>query len=126
LLLQPLAHPIGGNFRELVYIISFPVKQLQFRIKSNFQLIGVDTSNISYGQNIYRSYTLKLQKYHHYIGDGKRIEQVIMDISFSYLLKPAWHLRFESGYRLQLTNNVYSGFIYVGLKTSLFNNEVDY
>jgi hypothetical protein len=78
------------------------------------------------GQNIYRPYNYKLGKFNNYIGQGRKMNHIISEITCSQIIKPKWHLRMEFGYRQEILNGTYSGFVFAGLRTTLFNDAVDY
>lgn len=53
---QPLAHPLGANFREIVGVASYqPLSRLYLTGKLFYSVQGMDTSStVNYGSNIFR------------------------------------------------------------------------
>jgi len=67
-----VTHPLGANFWEVLGIISKPVGQFRLTNKLTYSGYGVDTSAISYGQNIFAPYTTRDKEYDHYVMQGKK------------------------------------------------------
>ena len=52
---QALAHPLGANFKELINILQFNKGNLEYRLKSIFSVVGLDSIGTHYGQDIFSS-----------------------------------------------------------------------
>ncbi len=50
---QALAHPLGANFKELINILEFKKGNLEYRLKSAFSVVGLDSIGTHYGQDIF-------------------------------------------------------------------------
>lgn len=67
-----VTHPIGANFWEVVNIVSKPFGRFRLTNKITYAGYGVDTSSVSYGQNIFRPYTNREGEYDHFIMQGEK------------------------------------------------------
>jgi hypothetical protein len=125
-----LAHPLGANFAEAIISTRYSVKRITILLKSLGSVYGADTGSLDFGKNIYKSYFLRYQDYHNYIGQGLKTVQLITDAKISYLIKPQWNLNFYIGARLDSRETVLSSqrdlYLYFGFETLLFNSDVDY
>lgn len=55
---QPLAHPLGANFKEYIVILSYqPFKKLQLQAKLLTYKQGLDSAGYNFGSNIFRYYS---------------------------------------------------------------------
>ena len=52
---QALAHPMGANFRELIFLYQLRLNNWEFRFTNIFNRVGLDSLNTHYGQNIFES-----------------------------------------------------------------------
>src|SRR3546814_2329120 len=68
---QPLAHPLGANFREFVGIINYSIKRFDFSLQGNYSSYGLDPDDDSnFGKDIFNSYFNYESLYGNYIGQG--------------------------------------------------------
>jgi hypothetical protein len=125
---QPLAHPLGANFYELLGFVSYKYKRMQFDLKGMYAIIGKDTSAAhgNIGQNIFLSYDTRNAEYGNYVGQGVKTNFMQGEIKFTYFIIPGLNLRLELGYiQRHLQNTLgYSKdmpYIYLGIKTSMYN-----
>ncbi len=55
---QPLAHPLGANFKEYIGIIKYqPINKLQLQAKIIYYKQGLDSAGFNFGGNIFNLYT---------------------------------------------------------------------
>ncbi|HXB40408.1 MAG TPA: hypothetical protein VNZ49_07685 [Bacteroidia bacterium] len=130
---QPLAHPFGANFSEGLGIITYKHKRWQLDFKGIIATIGKDTagSAFSVGQNIFLSYTLRGKDYGNNILQGNKTHFAQGEIKFTYFIIPGLNLRLEAGYiqRYEKSDLGYlnqSPYVYLGIKTSMYNFYRDY
>ncbi len=56
-LYQPLAHPLGANFYQVLLTTSFiNPKKISFQLTTSLSLYGQDIDTLNYGKDIFRSY----------------------------------------------------------------------
>jgi hypothetical protein len=127
---QPLTHPLGANFYELIQVIRYGKGQWWLSLKGSSALYGQDVSNTDYGMNIYKSYDLRNSNYGVYTLQGERTYLANYETSFNFMIKPKWNMAFQLGYKLYSkinnTESVFGNYVFVRLSTLLYNNETDY
>lgn len=85
---QPLAHPLGSNFNELVAIVRYqPLPKLNLTAKMIMATVGRDGTNENYGSNVLKDYTTRKADYGNFIGQGHKNDITFLDASASYMLK---------------------------------------
>ena len=52
---QALAHPLGANFKEVVLMTDYKKDKWRYKLKLTTALVGLDSLNTHYGQNIFES-----------------------------------------------------------------------
>ena len=92
---------------------------------------GQDTiPSISYGGNIFQSYSNRPYNYHHFTGQGSKSNIFYHHLRISYLVAPSINLRAEFGHVYREKKNTIdyqsNHYFYVGLKTNLWNRYTDY
>lgn len=86
---QPLAHPLGANFYEMIGIVRYqPINKLNIQLKGVYYIIGYDTLGGNAGQNIQLSYrTSTTPIYGNEITQGQITKVLFIDGMASYMLK---------------------------------------
>ncbi|OFX62323.1 MAG: hypothetical protein A2046_07350 [Bacteroidetes bacterium GWA2_30_7] len=125
---QPLAHPLGANFKELIGILKYNFKKLSVEFKGIYAQKGFDTDSLNNGGNIYRSYDDNRHEYGNFILQGMKGSSKYAELKFSYLINPKWNSSFEAGvaYKSQKTplytyRNIY---IFAGIRANLYNDYI--
>jgi hypothetical protein len=84
---QPLAHPLGANFRELIGIVRYqPLGKLRLTGKVIFAKWGEDDGQ-NRGGNILQNSNTRAQEYDNFIGQGIETKTLFADLTMSYQLK---------------------------------------
>lgn len=94
---QPLAHPLGANFKEILGIASYTYKRWFFRGQINYSQHGVDplpTNN--WGGDIFKSYDSHERDYGNKIGQGLKNNLLYTQGTIAYVLNPKYNLRIEA------------------------------
>ncbi len=122
---EPLAHPLGANFREFLIIPTYQYKRWYIRGEIMFAQYGLDPTKMNYGKDIFLSYYTHVKEYGNKIGQGIKTNLYMGDIKLSYILNPLYNLRLEAGitYRkesneIQKSNLIWFTF---GLRSSFRN-----
>ena len=85
---QPLAHPLGANFSEVVAIMRYqPIPKLNLVAKAFYATAGRDGVNQNFGGDILKSYVTRVSEYGNTIGQGHKNTILFMDLTASYMLK---------------------------------------
>ncbi|RCH54644.1 gliding motility protein RemB [Mucilaginibacter hurinus] len=94
---EPLAHPWGANFREVVAILNYSHNRFDFMGELNYGRYGLDKDGLNYGKNIFQNYRLPARKTGNYIGQGLTTNMIYLEGKVAYMLNPKYNLRIELG-----------------------------
>lgn len=125
---QPLAHPLGANFKETVGIVHYSYKKLFAEVKFNYAVTGVDTGSSHYGTNIFLSQTdatTGVGSFNNEIGQGIKTTITNQAFRLGYLINPRtnMHLYLEV-FNRKLQNDFESKnsqYVMFGIKTAINN-----
>ena len=132
---QPLAHPLGANFREITSIINYRGWYRYYaNIKLQHAVIGFDTSATSHvGSNIYLSdFAIPgfPDSYGNEIGQGLNTSINTIDLRGGFIINPKINLNLEGQIyvrRFENENETLNTFLFMlALKTDLFNAYYDF
>lgn len=134
---QPLAHPFGANFRELVALARYR----ENRWYGSFRLIygqrGFDGPNIDevfIGQNVFGSEDVRPRDFGNELLQGNRVNSLFTDVEVGYLLNPATNLKlfvnpiirsFNAAEQTSVASDNNTFWFNVGFRTDLFNWHFD-
>jgi hypothetical protein len=122
---EPLAHPFGANFKELVGILNYSYKRFDFSGEINYGHYGLDIGSLNYGKDIFQTYTNPVNLYGNYIGQGLTTNMTYIEGKIAYLLNPKYNLRIELGgvYRTETNSQFqdHTKMITIGLRSSFKN-----
>ena len=97
---QPLAHPLGANFKELIFIARYqPIPKLYLTTRFINSIYGTDPTNNNYGSDVLKSYNTRTQEYNNSLGQGISNDQLLVDLNASYMLKHNLFIDFRHIYR---------------------------
>lgn len=103
---QPLAHPLGSGFFELLGAIRYqPVKNLFISAKAMYYQQSTDTGGINYGGNIFRDYTSRAGNYGVSLINGVRSQCALANLNLSYELKENLFIDAGATYRKKVYDN---------------------
>ena len=94
---EPLAHPWGANFRELVGLLNYSYKRFDFSAEFDYGHYGLDTAGINYGKDVFQLYTSPAKLFGNYTGQGLTTNMYYLEGKVAYLLNPKYNLRIELG-----------------------------
>jgi hypothetical protein len=119
---EPLAHPFGANFKELVGMLNYSYKRFDFTGQFNYGHYGLDDGGLNYGKDIFQVYVDPAHLYGNYIGQGLTTNMYYLEGKVAYILNPKYNLRIELGglYR-QEKNTAFADkttMITIGLRSS--------
>lgn len=95
----PMAHPLGANFKELVFQAQYLHKRWLFDFTAIKYQIGLDTDSTNYGQNIFRSYDDNRNDYGNFIGQGLATDRLQLSFTASYRWNWLWQSDITAGVR---------------------------
>ena len=141
---QPLAHPLGANFSELLFMANYKWKRFEIDAKIMFAKYGGDFKGdtVSYGSNVYFSTGNYAQEAGLVgMGSGRPSDFGIemyqgnlttidcKSLNVSYIINPYTNLKINVGLTLRNSHNddedVKSQFINFGIMSDLFNHYYD-
>ncbi|KRO64598.1 MAG: hypothetical protein ABR80_01945 [Cryomorphaceae bacterium BACL11 MAG-121015-bin20] len=141
---QPLAHPLGANFSELLFMANYKWKRFEIDAKIMFAKYGGDFKGdtVSYGSNVYFSTGNYAQEAGLVgMGSGRPSDYGIemyqgnlttidcKSLNVSYIINPYTNLKINVGLTFRNSHNddedVKSQFINFGIMSDLFNHYYD-
>ncbi|MDF3078932.1 MAG: gliding motility protein RemB [Sphingobacteriaceae bacterium] len=127
---QPLAHPFGANFREMLGIVNYSYGKFRVSLQGNHATYGLDPTGENFGKDILLSYNTRQGNYGNEIGQGIQTTFNYLDGRVSWLVNPKTNLRVEAGavYRKE-ANSVFSDkttWFTFGLRSSFRNIYQDF
>lgn len=122
---EPLAHPFGANFKELVGKLNYSYGRFDFSTQFNLANYGLDLNQFThFGQNIFKPYPLQ-ETQNNTVGQGIPTDLSYGEFRASYLLNPNYNLRFELGGVFRKETNSFvtdkTSWITFGLRSSFRN-----
>ncbi|MGO1243618.1 MAG: gliding motility protein RemB [Sphingobacterium sp.] len=124
---EPLAHPRGANFKELIGIANYSWNRFDFSLQGVYSRFGTDPADgTNMGGDIFQSYRTIPETYGNKIGQGVKNDLYYLDAKASYVLNPKYNLRFELGYtqryhQIKGFPTQKSGIFNIGLRSSFRN-----
>ncbi len=122
-----VAHPLGANFYELNSILSY--RKGQHRITNHLIYSGFgadyDSSAVSYGQNIFNSYSNRSDNFGHTIMQGEKHNVFSFVLIYEYKIEKTNQIFLSAKYKLRsdITPGYHqiNHFFEVGLRTRIWN-----
>jgi hypothetical protein len=122
---QPLADPLGANFKEGVVHIRYQKDRWIGDLTVISALYGLDMNNKNYGKDIFKSNDSYVQYYNNTTGQGLRTTLFYSNMELRYVINPKMHLEAVVGaiYREEKNNQWTQNDqeVTFGLRTSIFN-----
>jgi len=119
---EPLAHPFGANFREVVGLLNYSYKRFDFSGEVDYGYYGLDVNGLNYGKDPFQLWNLPAKETGNYIGQGLTTKMSYVEGKVAYMLNPKYNLRIELGglYRLEKNDqfNDKTTMITIGLRSS--------
>ena len=126
---QALAHPLGANFKETVFMVNHRHDRWSTNLKYTYAIYGADSVDTHYGQNIFISDFLAQGEggefsYGNYNGQGIKTHLHTFYGELNYDLKAA---KVFIAYALRLeTRDENSNYLVFGVKTNFLNPFIDF
>jgi hypothetical protein len=128
---QPLAHPLGANFSELLLLLNYRWKKFVIDGKIISSKYGSDIKGdpFSYGSNVYVNYNDRPADFGIDMYQGNLTTVNIKIFNISYIVNPKTNLKINLGVTLRDFKNedeeLQTQFINFGIKSDLFNHYYD-
>lgn len=120
---EPLAHPLGANFKEGVFVTDYTYKSWWFRLEAIASHYGNDSSaNVDYGRDIFKLTDLHSKENNVNTGQGLRTKLYYGDFKAAYVLNNKTNLRLETGAVYRKESNIDKKYrdvyFYIGVRMS--------
>ncbi|MEZ5043072.1 MAG: capsule assembly Wzi family protein [Saprospiraceae bacterium] len=97
---QPLAHPLGANFRETLLRLRYqPTRKLHLEARLISASTGEDADTTNWGTNLLISHETREQEYDNRIGQGIETQLLIAGLDISYQIRHNIFLDVQYFYR---------------------------
>ncbi len=132
---QPLAHPLGSNFKESVTWLRYRYKRIIGELEIMYAKQGRDTASSNWGTNVYKTYNTRNQEYGNKVLQGIPTSTFYTDAKIAYLVNPKTNLRLEAGITLRrfktdiekgALKNETTKYVYFGLHSNIANRYFDF
>lgn len=131
---QPLAHPMGANFSELLASASYSKGRWKAATRFSMAEVGYDIdanlNPVNFGNNVLLSYETHPSDYGNTVGQGLNTDVLHLEAKLSYLVNPSSNLYVEGGVQYRNAQNVAgesnTQFFYLGIKNLIGNRYFDF
>lgn len=101
---QPLAHPLGANFKEAIFIARYNgIERLNIEAQAFFIQQGLDTMGSNWGTNLQLSYTTRPTEHGHFVGQGVAQKVFLFRLQAQYALRHNLNIALNYVYRRSQT-----------------------
>lgn len=126
---QPLAHPLGANFQELIGIVRYqPFNKLFIYARAIYYYQGLDSSGKNFGANIFRDYSIRPSDNGFALGSGQKADCLNLIFNLSYELKHNLYL--DGGFQTRTyktgVKSEKSSMINFGFRLNINRREYDF
>ncbi|MBK8721487.1 MAG: hypothetical protein IPL95_04220 [Saprospiraceae bacterium] len=127
---QPLAHPLGANFKEMIGIIQYrPSKNWNFELRCFNIVKGFDDGSSNWGGNIIKDYNSRSLELGNEIGQGVKSKIFLLNFDVSYRLYHQFYIDFNTKYRIEKSdnpaNNLNTTFFSGGIRLNIAKQKID-
>ncbi len=128
---QPLAHPLGANFIEVLGILQYhPHKRWAIEWRTFFSQKGEDRSGQNWGGNILRDYTIRPMDNGNEIGQGVQSNILLSNLDVSFQLYHQMYVDFTAQIRRKFsddpTKSLNTSLISGGIRINLARQRFDF
>jgi hypothetical protein len=122
---EPLADPLGANYKEYIGIVNYSVGRFDFQGQLDYAKYGLNTATINYGKDITLANNINIPTGNVITGLGVATTLKYAEGTISFLLNPKHNLRLEVGGLLRDEKNTQADtkttLITFGLRSSFRN-----
>lgn len=125
-MLQPLAHPLGTNFREALLILRYAKGRWFLNTRFTVSQFGTEPGGKAMGGDIYLSSNHYAKTFGNEIGQGISHKMFEQEVTISRVLQPHWGLIAEAGVQnsfIMSPEKKQQLYITFGIKTLLYREE---
>lgn len=122
---EPLAHPFGANFKELLGILNYSIGKFDLQGELDYAKYGLNTATVNYGKDITLADNTLPPSNNTGTGQGISTTLKYAEGTVAYVLNPKYNLRVEIGAVLRQETNALTttntALITFGLRTTFRN-----
>lgn len=119
---QPLAHPLGANFKEALLVTDYTFKNFYIRLEAFAARYGADTGTANYGHDIFKSINARTNGDDAAMTQGVYTKLYYGDLRLAYILNPKTNLRIEGGFTYRSEKSKVFSYkdqtFYIGVRTT--------
>ncbi|MFT3979806.1 MAG: hypothetical protein QM687_04995 [Ferruginibacter sp.] len=129
---QPLAHPLGANFNEVVGILRYqPASKWYIYSRALFYQKGLDSTGYNAGGNIFRDYDDRYGINEGYkVAGGRKLTVInaLLQVSYEFKQNFFFDLSFQQrNYKIEgVQGNTQSSMFSAGVRINMFKRQYDY
>ena len=128
---QPLAHPLGANFQEVLTIINYqPKPKWYISAKAIYYYQGLDSAGVNFGSNIFRDYTTRPREAGFKVGSGNKATCLNSILQVSYEWKENLYFDVSFQYRnykiASLPGHSNTSMVTAGIRLNMFKRVYDF
>jgi hypothetical protein len=128
---QPLAHPLGANFQEVLTVINFqPAPKWYITAKAIYYYQGLDSGGVNFGGNIFRNYATRTFSNGFKVGSGNKATCINAILQVSYEWKENLYFDLSVQYRDYKTANKTgqsnASLVSAGIRLNMFKRDYDF
>ncbi|MCF8257830.1 MAG: hypothetical protein K9J06_09760 [Flavobacteriales bacterium] len=130
---QPLGHPLGANFHEVMGMFGYRWRDLRFQWRATYALVGRDPVGANFGNDIYLSDTEAVRGTDsggNHIGQGQRTHLFFQNAELAYTINRASNFTLRLGLTHRVSSNSLSDernlMVYFGVRTDIRNLYADF
>jgi len=117
---QPLAHPLGANFNEWLFIAQYQNGKQGCRLFVTNSKRGL-SNNFNTGGNIFRPYDDGRNEYGNTMLQGSISNITLLNLSYSYNILGTSFTQLFGGFQYTLAKENNTPFFFIGIKTNFMN-----
>ncbi len=128
---QPLAHPLGANFQEVLAIVNFqPTPKWYITAKAIYYYQGLDSAGKNFGSNPFKNYVTRSGNAGFNIGSGNRATVLNSIVQVSYEWKENLYLDLSFQYRnyklANIAGQTNTSVLTAGVRLNMFKRDHDF
>jgi hypothetical protein len=127
---QPLAHPLGANFQEVIGIVNYqPAPKWYIYARAIYYKQGRDTAGANFGANIFKDYRTRLSNTGFEVGGGRKSTCLngLLQVSYEFKENLFFDIALQQrNLTLAAAADQNSTFFTAGVRLNIFRREYDY
>lgn len=128
---QPLAHPLGANFQEVIGIVNYqPAPKWYINLKAIYYEQGLDSTDKNFGGNIFKDYTTRSGNDGFKIAGGRKATCINTLLRVSYEWKENFFFEVSGQYRNFMIKDIQgesnTNIVTAGIRWNMFKRDYDF